>query len=152
MSDTEAAPVGSPPKYKTPEELQLKIDEFINNPPTISQKTRDGETCEVPSLTITGLCWFLGFESRQSFYDYGKKPEFSYTIKRAKLYIESKYEEGLRFPNCTGSIFVLKCMGWDDKSGTQADESIAQPLNISFEVLPVVSDVEITRGSKQDAA
>jgi hypothetical protein len=58
----------------------------------------------------------LGFESRQSFYDYEERGEFSYTIKKARLTIESKYEEKLHEPACTGAIFALKNFGWTDKS------------------------------------
>ena len=44
-------------------------------------------------LTITGLCLYIGFESRQSFYDYEKKKPFAYVIKRARLVIENHYEQ-----------------------------------------------------------
>ena len=58
---------------------------------------------------------FLGFESRQSFYDYEKEGEFSYTIKKARLKIESCYEQNLHSGNPSGSIFALKNLGWSDK-------------------------------------
>jgi len=69
--------------------------------------------------TITGLAYHLGFESRQSFYDYEEKTEFTYTIKRARLRIEMIYEERLQEQTCTGSIFALKNMGWKDKNETE---------------------------------
>jgi hypothetical protein len=94
--------MGMTPKYETPEELQKKIDEYINDPDK--------------SLTITGLCYHLGFCSRQSFYDYEEKEGFSYTIKRARLFIESEYESKLTGNNATGSIFALKNFGWTDKT------------------------------------
>lgn len=109
--------VGRPPAFKNAEELQDKINEYIQNPPTKSIKLKDGTEFDVSDITISGLCWTLGFESRQSFYDYEKKPEFTYTIKRARLYIESQYESCLKSNSCTGSIFALKSMGWDDGSG-----------------------------------
>lgn len=128
--------VGSPPNYKSAEELQSKIDDYINNPPTIKHKSRDGAEFEVPSITISGLCWALGFASRQSFYDYEKRPEFSYTIKRARLFIENSYEEGLRSTSCTGSIFALKNMGWADGQNEERP-----PTNYKIEIVnPHVTD------------
>jgi hypothetical protein len=56
-------------------------------------------------LTITGLALALGFESRQSFYDYEKDGEFSYTIKKLRLTIEAGYESKLHENGCTGAIF-----------------------------------------------
>jgi hypothetical protein len=72
-------------------------------------------TMEVPAITITGLCLYLGFDSRQSFYDYEQKVEFSYIIKKARLRIENHYEQCLQYGNVTGAIFPLKNMGWSDK-------------------------------------
>lgn len=67
--------------------------------------------------TITGLCLHLGFESRQSFYDYEKRSEFSYTIRRARLRVENVYEKKLtdRESATAGVIFGLKNLGWTDK-------------------------------------
>jgi len=64
---------------------------------------------------VSGLAYFLGFESRQSLYDYEKRSEFSYIIKRARLRIESEYEKKLSYKHPVGSIFALKNMGWADK-------------------------------------
>ena len=88
------------PKY-TAKDLQLKIDEcFENNP---------------DKPTVTGLAYFLGFESRQSMYDYQKRDSSSYTIKRAVLRIEEKHEANLFGGQSTGSIFWLKNRDWTDK-------------------------------------
>lgn len=92
---------GRPPMFGTPEELQNKISEYF---------AREGKK------SICGLAYYLGFESRQSFYDYEKKVEFTYNIKRARLKIEQIYEENLQGNNATGSIFALKNMDWQDKS------------------------------------
>jgi len=98
--------IGRPPKYKNPKELEKKIQEYI-------------ATTELTSkpLTISGLCYHCGFESRQSFYDVEKREDFSYTIKRARLLIENSYELSLRSDKGgvqTGSIFALKNLGWTD--------------------------------------
>lgn len=103
---------GQPPKYKTPEELQKKINEYIDS-------LKDSE---VP-LTITGLAYFLGFESRQSFYDYKKREEFSYTVKRAALLIESDYEISMRKHGRTTDIFALKNFGWIDSKEITGDKN-----------------------------
>jgi hypothetical protein len=108
-----------PPAFNTPEELQEKIHDYFNG----GMKKRTviigkGETAipmEIEVPTISGLAYFLGFESRQSFYDYEKKEGFTYTIKRARLIIEQEYEEQLQHGNTVGAIFALKNMGWIDK-------------------------------------
>lgn len=96
-------PGGRPRHFDTAEELENKIDEFF-----ITQDR----------LTITGLAYFLGFESRQSIYDYEKEGEFSYLIKKARLRVEQYYEENLFSNNVSGSIFALKNMGWSDRVET----------------------------------
>lgn len=126
--------VGSPPFFATAKELQDKIDEFIRNPPT-RFVTRGNEQIEVPVLTISGLCYFLGFADRRSFYDYEKKPEFAHTIKRARLYIECEYEKLLHNANVTGAIFALKNLGWHDKTETDVTTNGKDmPSQISFVV------------------
>jgi hypothetical protein len=81
-------------------------------------------------LTITGLALALGFESRQSFYDYEKDGEFSYTIKKLRLTIEAGYESKLHENGCTGAIFALKNFGWSDK--TEQDLKVEGGINVVF--------------------
>lgn len=99
---------GRPPLFNNPNDLQGCIDAYFVN-------------CKLENLipTISGLCYSCGFESRQSFYDYEDKIEFTYIIKRARLRIEMVYEERLQGNNATGSIFALKNMGWHDKTETE---------------------------------
>ena len=106
---------GVDPFYKTPKELQEAVDEYFENPETETLYI-EGQPHEVPILTITGLALRLGFCSRQSFYDYEKRDKFSYTIKRARTFIENNYEKLLQKNNVTGAIFALKNLGWKDKS------------------------------------
>jgi hypothetical protein len=98
------ADVGRPAVYNDPGILQATIEEYF---------AQEGKK------TITGLAYHLGFESRQSFYDYEKHDEFSYIIKRARLKVETMYEEQLSGTAPTGSIFALKNMGWKDKTETE---------------------------------
>lgn len=92
---------GRPALYPEPGKLQADIEEYF---------AQDGKK------TITGLAYHLGFESRQSFYDYEDRPGFSYIIKRARLKVENGYEENLLGTTPTGSIFALKNMGWKDRT------------------------------------
>ena len=90
-----------PRKFNTVKELDGAIQEYFD-------KYKD-------QLSISGLALHLGFESRQSFYDYEKNSKFSYSIKRARLTIENFYETKLTGNNVAGSIFALKNFGWKDK-------------------------------------
>tara|TARA_Y100001956_G_scaffold3132_1_gene3090 strand:- start:4909 stop:5316 length:408 start_codon:yes stop_codon:yes gene_type:complete len=107
--------VGRPPAYKDSSEMQDRINQYFEDPPTKKHTTKEGDSIDVPFLSITGLALWLGFESRQSFYDYEKKEEFTYTIKRARALIENEYEFMLQKGNTAGAIFALKNFGWDDK-------------------------------------
>lgn len=69
--------VGRPPKYKTAEELQERIDAYFYE----HCKKED----EIPN--VLGLVVFLGFSDRCSLSEYERKPEFTHTIKRAKTRI-----------------------------------------------------------------
>ena len=80
--------------------------------------------------TMTGLALALGFDSRQSLYDYQKNEKFSYIINKALLRVECQYEENLSGNNVAGSIFVLKNMGWKDK--TEQDLNLAGQLGINW--------------------
>jgi len=130
--------VGSPPMYKSSDELETAINAYLTDPPTKEHTNKDGDKFQVPNITITGLCWELGFESRQSFYDYEKKPEFSYIIKRARLFIENDYETILKTNQCTGAIFALKNMGWSDRhEEPKTDKNdLAEALNNLADKLP----------------
>lgn len=105
---------GRPALYNSPDELQKAIDDYFTNPPDKKTITIGTGVIELPVFTMAGLAYALGFESRQSMYDYEKEIEFSYIIKRARLRIEGNYEQNLQFNNATGSIFALKNMGWSD--------------------------------------
>ena len=105
---------GSPALFKTPDELKAKIDEYFSNCPDKKEIVTQAGIVKINVYTICGLAYYLGFESRQSFYDYEKRVEFSYIIKRCRLRIEMNYEQNLQFNNSTGSIFALKNMDWHD--------------------------------------
>ena len=93
-------PMGRPPKFESPEQLQELIDNYFNSP-----------DCD---YTITGLILECGC-LRETWSEYKKKPEYSDTIKRASAEVERAYEARLQSTTPTGSIFALKNMGWRDQ-------------------------------------
>jgi len=108
---------GRPPIYDDPGKLEKKINDYFN--------------LKDEKFTITGLCLFCGFESRQSFYEYEKKDEFTYIIKRARMLIENMYEQKLQGTAPTGAIFALKNMGWEDKS--ESDHTGEITIKVKYE-------------------
>lgn len=110
-------PGGQPPYFASPQDLIEKITDYFE---FIKGEMKDDKWIREPEpITITGLCIHLGFESRQSFYDYEKREEYSYIIKAARLRVENGYEKRLNNQNVTGAIFALKNMGWYDKQLTE---------------------------------
>jgi len=138
---------GRPAHYETAEKLQTQIDDYfiyVKGEYHWETETDDeGKEHDVKvwdrspePITITGLCLHLGFESRQSFYDYEKRDGFSYTIKRARLQVENHYEKAAQYAKLpTAHIFALKNMGWSDKQEIDhksTDGSMAtQPKDLS---------------------
>ena len=151
VEESKVRSVGCPPIYNDAESLRSAVDKYFSSPPT-RKVSYQGQTTEIPCITITGLCVSLGFASRQSFYDYEKNEEFSYIIKRARLFIESDYEALLQNGQCTGAIFALKNMGWSDRQDITVDSDNLEPMSFSFSVLPAVSDVVVTKGKAPNAA
>ena len=97
-------PVGRPLIFKTTQELQSLIDNYFANE---------------DKPTLAGLAYELGI-NRQTLYNYAERDEFIDIIKRAREYVESKYETRLVYDNSpTGVIFALKNMGWRDKQETE---------------------------------
>ncbi len=118
---------GRPRIFNSEEELQTEVDKYFkyiegeftlteSTPKEGEEPTKEKEWVRFPEFpSITGLALFLGFESRQSIYDYESNGEFSYTVKRARLKIEANYEQALNKQYPTGAIFALKNFGWVDR-------------------------------------
>lgn len=130
---------GRPAYYESPESLQEGIDayfdyikgEFIEN----KQVEEDGSittqriVVRYPEpATITGLALYLGFNDRQSLYDYQEKGEFTCIVKKARTLIECEYEKRLAGQSPTGAIFALKNMGWKDKTELQHSGDQESPI------------------------
>ena len=107
---------GRPPKFETPEQFEKAVDEYIANTPAAQ-------------VTLTGLCMWLGFVSKQSLYDYKKKPGFSFPVLKGLMAVENSYEITLRSQSAPGSIFALKNMGWKDK--TESDLNLTGAVQIT---------------------
>jgi hypothetical protein len=115
---TEKHPGGRPALFKTPEALQEKVNEFF----AMVEKEQEEDSNRTPG--IAELAYYLGFESRQSLYDYEKRSnKFSYIIKRARLFIEKEYEKRLsgEKSNPTKWIYTLNAMGYPkDKTDSRS--------------------------------
>lgn len=109
---------GRPPAFNNADELWNAAQSYIATVTDNKKKIR---------ATISGMAFHLGFESRQSMYDYEKRnEEFSYIIKRLRLFIESCYESNLYGFSPTGAIFALKNMGWKDEITENQVQTITQ--------------------------
>lgn len=102
--------MGKPLTFKTPEELQVAIEDYF-------QKCDS----EGRPLSVTGLVEHIGLGSRKVLIDYENRPDYRHTVKRAKLIIEDYYEQQLlKSENPIGVIFNLKNnFGWQDKFSVQ---------------------------------
>lgn len=142
---SEAKKVGRPPKYKTKEEIQEKIDAYFEEckgrvlTDAAGEPIRDkyGYPIIVNArpLTITGLALALGFTSRQALLNYQAKKEFVDTITRAKSKIEQYAEERLYDKDgANGAKFSLanNFEGWKDKQQIDADLSGNMSINIDL--------------------
>ncbi len=105
---------GRPLKFAEPADLQKAVDLYF-------------ETKTEKEWTITGLANWLDVD-RHFLQEYGARKDFSHIIKRALSRVEEKYEKNMQLNNPTGSIFVLKNMGWTDKMQTDIT-SAGEPLN-----------------------
>jgi len=102
--------------YQTPDELEARVIEYFNEAPDKARIQVGFDLEDVTLFTLTGLILFLGFKSRQSFYDYEKREGFGDVIKWARLLIENQYEANLT-TGCSpvqGTIFALRQFGWHD--------------------------------------
>ena len=109
---------GRPAFYTTPEEFKQVAEEYL-------ETTKNPSGAYKP--TLTGLCFHLGFESLQSFYDYEEKEAFTYTIRRLRLFVQSCYEQQLYGFAWAGSSFALKNLAkkdWKDEITEHSDKKV----------------------------
>lgn len=136
---------GRPPKYKTKEEIQEKIDAYFEGCRGTVRYDDDGNVLtdkfgrpvifDERPLTITGLALALGFNSRQTLLNYQGKKEFMDTIMRAKAQVEQYAEERLFDKDgANGAKFSLanNFDGWKEKQQIDADLSTELTINIEL--------------------
>lgn len=119
---------GRPAKYKTPEELQEAINTYFESGANERIVHAANSEYRVKAYSVTGLALFLGFNDRQSIYDYkNRSDDFSCIIKKAITRIAQYYEENLTFGKSpTGAIYWLNVHGWNDnkKDNDQSNKDI----------------------------
>ena len=126
-------PAGRPPKYKTPDEMQVIIDQyFVDN----QYRTDNGV---VKRYTMSGLALALGM-SRRALVDYAHKDEFLPTIKDARLVVEESLEQSLYGTGVAGVIFNLKNnFGWKDQQEINANVTTRDATGLSDEELESIA-------------
>ena len=127
--------VGRPPKYKSKEEIEEKIEQYFKDCEGHALTDNEGNTVynkwgypvivDRKPPTVTGLALALGFSTRLILLNYQGKKEFMNTITRAKSRVEQYAEERLFDKDGTsGAQFSLRnnFKGWDaDKKEEETD-------------------------------
>lgn len=126
--------IGRPPKYKSKEEIEKKIEDYFKKCEGEILKTDDGKPffdkfgnpvmIHQRPPTVTGLALALGFVSRQGLLNYQGKKEFVDTITRAKSMVEAYTEERLFDRDGTsGAQFSLRnnFKGWNSSQQSDLD-------------------------------
>jgi len=119
-------PVGRPPFYKTPEDMQIIIDEYFqwceDRAVKIWDDTKKTEIMisSPAPYTMSGLARRLGM-SRRTLVVYANKDEFLLTIKEARNRVEEDVESRMNEKHTftPGLIFNAKNnFDWKDKNET----------------------------------
>jgi hypothetical protein len=119
-ADAEKKPVGRPRLFSSPIEFDALVDQYILSCQDLAQPK---------PITLTGMVLALGFCSKDTLYEYQNYPEFTDSVKRARLLVEQEYENRLIVgSNSASSIFALKNFGWADKHPSYLDELAAKKL------------------------
>ena len=133
------------PRYKTPEEMQERIDAYFKaceGRPLLNEYDEPARDkfgapilLDVRPPTVTGLALALGFTSRQALLNYQAKKAFVDTVTRAKSRVEQYTEERLfDRDGQRGAEFSLKHnFRWE---GQQRDEKQAGGVVELPQVLP----------------
>lgn len=141
-------PAGRPPFYSTPEELQAAIEAYFKKCDDHVSKvlTKTGAIVDFPTpirYNMAALNYELGYSSSGALADLANdKPEYSETIARARLKIESCRVNDLVDPdthNANGIKFDLtNNFGWKESSELNIGGQKGNPLN-------VISDPDLDR-------
>lgn len=142
MAYSKSTYTGRKPKYKTPEEIQKKIDAyFVQCEGTLLRNSkgdpvvdRMGHPVYVDRKppTITGLALALGFTTRKGLLRYQAKKEFMDVILEAKTRIEMYTEEQLfTRDGAKGAQFALRCnfAGWQEEKKEENQNAAITIIN-----------------------
>jgi hypothetical protein len=136
------ADVGRPLKFKTPEELEEKINQYF-----IECESRG----EKPF--ITELAYYLD-TSRETLREYKERPEYVDSIKKALTRCEMALEKNLIEGkiNPTGSIFNLKNnYGWKDRNETDIT-TLGEKMQSGVIILPQRNESTLETSSETDSS
>lgn len=142
----EKNPVGRPPMFESPEQMQELIDAYFKECDGKPLLDKDGVPIrnkygkiikdDRKPYTVTGLALALGFTSRQALLNYEGKSEFVDTVKRAKARVERYAEERLFDKDgSNGAKFSLanNFKGWSEKQ--QIEASVDNTVTINVELV-----------------
>lgn len=133
-------------KFKSPEEMQEKIDAYFEdcrghpltdkNDEIIFNKFGEPVFVDVKPLTVTGLALALGLSTRQALLNYQKRGAYATIIETAKLKIENYAEMRLYDKDgMNGAKFNLQnnFRNWDADKAAQDDKK-APAINIICDI------------------
>ncbi len=126
--------IGRPPKFDSPEQMQVLIDKYFeeckghilynDDGSPVLDKYGNAVIIDAHPPTVTGLALALGFSTRLSLLNYQAKPAFVNTVSRAKSRVEQYAEERLFDKDgANGAKFSLanNWEGWREKQQIEAD-------------------------------
>ena len=137
---------GRAPKYRDPEEMQAKIDQYFID--CEGEVLRNGAGDPVmdkwgnPILiharppTSSGLARALGFANRKSLFDYKGKKAFCNTITRAMLRLE-EYNEARLYDKegCNGAKFsLINNFGWEERQKQELSGPGGEEIKVVFNI------------------
>lgn len=151
---------GRPRKWSSVKKLEEAIDAYFTSCEGTPVRDGEGELLVYKGSviyegrkppTVSGLAYWLGFQSTQSLFDYQKDEKFSAIITRAKLRIESYLEERLMDRDGQrGAEFNLRCnFKWNDKQDT--DNGDDEETGVIMMVPTIEEMEEPEEGDAEDA-
>lgn len=139
---------GRPLAFSTPEELQVKIEEYYDHCDNRMVEVYLKEAGEVLMInkpapyTMGGLAVALGVD-RKTLVNYSHKEEFFPTINAARAKVEASLEERMveKDTFSPGQIFIAKNgFGWKDKNETDLNHS--GEVGVKMEILNFSTPIE----------
>jgi hypothetical protein len=123
--------------FRSVAELDDLIDRYFKpaepeeNSGASTQQAKRRHEPEPP--TMSGLAYYLGFESIREYDACETKGKYAAQLKRARLRVETEYEKKLHFQSSTGAIFALKSMGWNERiTGKPAEDAKENVLKVEI--------------------